>query len=81
MLVLTRKKDESIIIGDDIEIIITDISEDKVKIGIRAPRTLHIIRKELLEAVKDENINSTVTQKVDMNIVKDLIIKSSKKSE
>ncbi len=58
MLVLARKKDESIMIGQDIEIIITDISEDKVKIGIEAPRHMKIFRKELLEQIQDENIKS-----------------------
>ncbi|MFA7573354.1 MAG: carbon storage regulator CsrA [Lutispora sp.] len=58
MLVLARKKDEAIVIGDDIEIIITEISEDKVKIGINAPKHLKIFRKELLDQVKEENLQS-----------------------
>ncbi len=59
MLVLTRKRDETILIGDDIEIFIVDVSEDKVKIGINAPKSIRIMRKELLEQVKSENIEST----------------------
>ena len=58
MLVLTRKKDESIIIGDDIEIVISEISEDKVKIAIKAPKNVKIFRKELIKAVEDENVKS-----------------------
>jgi len=58
MLVLARKKDEAILIGDDIEIIVTEISEDKVKIGINAPKHMKVLRKELLEEVKEENIQS-----------------------
>lgn len=58
MLVLARKKDEAIVIGDDIEIIITEITEDKVKIGINAPKHMKIFRKELLEQVKEENLQS-----------------------
>lgn len=58
MLVLARKKDEAIVIGDDIEIIITEITEDKVKIGINAPKHMKIFRKELLEQVKEENLES-----------------------
>lgn len=58
MLVLARKKDEAIVIGDDIEIIITEISEDKVKIGINAPKHMKIFRKELLDQVKEENLQS-----------------------
>jgi len=63
MLVLTRKKDESIIIGDDIEIVITQIAEDKVKIGIIAPKDKKVFRKELLEDVKSENISSAELEK------------------
>lgn len=58
MLVLARKKDEAIVIGDDIEIIITEISEDKVKIGIKAPKHMKVFRKELLDQVKEENLKS-----------------------
>jgi carbon storage regulator len=60
MLVLTRKKDEAIVIGDGIEIVITDISEDKVKIGIIAPKHVKVFRKELLDEVKEENIKSVL---------------------
>lgn len=58
MLVLTRKKDEAIVIGDNIEIIVSEISEDKVKIAINAPKDIRIFRKELIKAVEDENIKS-----------------------
>lgn len=82
MLVLTRKKNESIIIGDNIEIVITDITEDKVKIGIVAPKSVNVYRKELVEAVKNENMNSTISRQVDMNVIKNLIIKEkNNKSE
>jgi len=54
MLVLSRGKDESIIIGDDIEITITDIRGDKVRLGIRAPRSVSVHRKEIYEAIKQE---------------------------
>ncbi|SHI38664.1 carbon storage regulator CsrA [Lutispora thermophila] len=65
MLVLSRKKDEAILIGDDIEIIVTEIAEDKVKIGVRAPKNMKVLRKELLEQVKEENIHSAES-KVDL---------------
>ena len=65
MLVLARKKDEAIVIGDDIDIIVTEISEDKVKIGIKAPKHMKIFRKELLEQVKEENLESA-SVKVDL---------------
>jgi len=65
MLVLARKKDEAILIGDEIEIIVTEISEDKVKIGIKAPKHMKVFRKELLEQVKEENLQSAES-KVDL---------------
>lgn len=54
MLVISRKASESILIGDDIEIIISDISADKVKIAINAPKSVSVLRKELVE-LKEQN--------------------------
>ena len=48
MLVLSRHRDESIIIGDDIIVTIVDIRGDKVRLGIEAPRTVPVFRQELL---------------------------------
>lgn len=79
MLVLTRKKDESIIIGDDIEIVITNIQEDRVKIGIVAPKNLKIYRKELIEAVEKQNISSLKIKKPNIDIAKKLIVKEKEK--
>lgn len=47
MLVITRKKDESITIADNVEITVLDVSKDKVKIGINAPKEVKIYRSEL----------------------------------
>lgn len=58
MLVLTRKKDESIIISDNIEITIVDIGESRVRVGINAPKDIRIIRKEMLDQTIEENKNS-----------------------
>lgn len=74
MLVLARKKDEAIVIGDDIEIIITEITEDKVKIGINAPKHMKIFRKELLDQVKEENLQSAGV-KVDLEALAKLLKK------
>ena len=54
MLVLSRQKDESIIIGDDVEIVIVDVRGDKVKLGITAPKGITVHRKEIYEAIQIE---------------------------
>ena len=56
MLVLARKLDEAIIIGDNISIKVISIDKGVVKLGIDAPRDVSIVRNELLEDVKDLNI-------------------------
>ena len=55
MLVLSRQRDETIMIGDDIEMTIVDIRGDKVRIGIRAPSRVAVHRKEIYEAIRREN--------------------------
>ena len=55
MLVLSRQKDQTIMIGDDIEITIVDVRGDKVRIGIAAPSSIPVHRKEVYEAIKQEN--------------------------
>ncbi|HNR03620.1 MAG TPA: carbon storage regulator CsrA [Bacillota bacterium] len=75
MLVLTRKKDEAVVIGDDIEIIISEISEDKVKIAIKAPKNIKIFRKELIKAVEDENRKSVDMSDLDIDGLREAIKK------
>lgn len=55
MLILSRKIDQGILIGDDVEISITRIEGDSVKIGISAPRSISILRKEILEEMQSSN--------------------------
>ncbi|MCM3574113.1 carbon storage regulator CsrA [Mesobacillus subterraneus] len=59
MLVLTRKNGETIKIGDDIEITIVSSKNDQVKIGIKAPKTVEILRKEIYEQIQEENQNAS----------------------
>ena len=56
MLVLTRKQGESIRIGDDIEIVVTDINKGSARIGILAPKSMTIYRKEIYERILKENL-------------------------
>jgi carbon storage regulator len=55
MLVLSRQRDETIMIGDEIEITVVDIRGDKVRLGIAAPTRIAVHRKEVYEAIKREN--------------------------
>lgn len=55
MLVLSRKKNQAIMIGDNIEITIIDIQGDQVKLGVNAPKTLSIYRKEIFLEIQEEN--------------------------
>ena len=59
MLVLSRKRDQSIMIGDDIEVIVVDVRGDKVRIGITAPKDISVHRKEVFEAIRRENESAT----------------------
>ena len=54
MLVLSRQRDESIMIGDDVEITIVDVRGDKVRLGITAPSEIPVHRKEVYETIKRE---------------------------
>jgi carbon storage regulator len=55
MLVLSRQRDETIVIGDDVEITIVDIRGEKVRLGITAPPHVAVHRKEVYEAIKRES--------------------------
>lgn len=58
MLVLSRQRDESIIIGDNIVITIVDIRGDKVRLGINAPTEIPVHRREVYEAIQRENVRA-----------------------
>ena len=67
MLVVKRKKGESILIGDNIEINIVSIDNGSVKVSIEAPKEVTILRKELYKEVQEENKNAI---NIDMSILK-----------
>ncbi|AOZ93238.1 carbon storage regulator CsrA [Paenibacillus crassostreae] len=60
MLVLSRKKGESIVIQNDIEITVLSVEADTVKLGISAPKTIDIYRKEIFEAIQQNNLGAAI---------------------
>ena len=58
MLILSRKENESIMIGDQIEVSVVDIKGEQVKIGIRAPKNVKVYRQEVYQAIQQENIEA-----------------------
>src|SRR5580693_2398395 len=67
MLVLARQRDQTIIIGDDIEITVVDIRGDKVRLGIKAPRNVSVHRKEIYEDIQRENLHAGKLQPNDID--------------
>lgn len=59
MLVLTRKIKESVVINENIEIVVLGVEGDQVKLGFKAPKNIEILRKEVYEKVKEENVQAT----------------------
>lgn len=55
MLILARRINESIVIGDDIRVSVIDIKGDQIKLGIEAPRDVKVYRQEVYEAIQEEN--------------------------
>ncbi|EFM09017.1 carbon storage regulator, CsrA [Paenibacillus curdlanolyticus YK9] len=62
MLILSRKRGQSIVINQNIEIFVTAIEGEQVKIGISAPKEYSIVRKEVVEDVKQSNKNAVSTK-------------------
>ena len=62
MLVVTRKPEESIIISDDIEITVLEVTKDKVKIGVKAPKEVKVIRSELKHARQTDEQASHISE-------------------
>tara|TARA_B100001750_G_C15371257_1_gene527419 strand:+ start:115 stop:348 length:234 start_codon:yes stop_codon:yes gene_type:complete len=67
MLVLSRHRDETIMIGDNIELTVVDIRGDKVRLGIKAPSDIPVHRKEVYEAIRKENEEASSFDKTDLN--------------
>ncbi len=75
MLVLTRKINESIMIGDEVEIFVVAVLGDQVKIGIRAPKSVPVYRKEIYEEIQRENVRAAQqsTERSALDLAADLL--------
>ena len=79
MLVLTRKLNQSITLGDDITVTVLNVEGDRVSLGVDAPRSVRIFRSELLEGTKSENRASVGTEMTSLKAI--LAMKSEKKEK
>ena len=77
MLVLSRQRDESIIIGDNIVVTIVDIRGDKVRLGINAPTEIPVHRQEVYEAIQRENVRSSKLDPKDAQAVGKVVAKDN----
>lgn len=66
MLVLTRKLNQSIVIGDEIEIVVLEVRGEQVRLGIRAPKNVTVHRKEIYEQIQEENRAASDTDPSDV---------------
>ena len=77
MLILSRKTNEKIIIGNDITVSIIEVRGDQVKIGVEAPRTVKVYRQEIYQAIQSENKEAVISVNSDsqLNALSNLIQK------
>jgi len=75
MLILSRKKDESIIIGDNITISVVDIKGDQVKLGISAPGDVKVFRQEVYAAIQEENRAAASVRNIPENFSLEKLLK------
>jgi carbon storage regulator len=76
MLVLTRSKDESIVIGDNIVVTVVDVGGDRVRIGIDAPRDVAVHRQEVYDAIQAENRAAAEAPAADLAQLGDMLKKN-----
>lgn len=78
MLILSRKIDQKIKIGDNITLTIIDIHSDQVKVGVDAPRTISVYREEIFSAIKNENAAAIIPSKDELNAALDKLVDRKK---
>jgi carbon storage regulator len=66
MLVLTRKVHQSIMIGDEIEVVVLEVRGEQVRLGINAPKNVTVHRQEIYEQIRHENVEASEVQKEDV---------------
>ena len=79
MLILARRTNESIVIGDEIEVSIIDVKGDQVKLGIKAPRSVKVYRREVFEAIQEENRTAAETATSELPSLDDYLKDQNKK--
>ncbi|MER3473447.1 MAG: carbon storage regulator [Armatimonadota bacterium] len=67
MLVLTCKVNQSIVIGDDIEVVVLEVRGEQVRLGVRAPKSIAVHRKEVYEQIRQENLNAASVSTDDLS--------------
>ena len=80
MLVLTRKINESVIIGNNIEVKVLNVRSDQVSLGFSAPREISVYRKEVHEAIQRENVQAASRDSQEMKKTEDSLSKLSRGS-
>ena len=73
MLVVTRKLDESVVIGNEIEVVVLRIDRHAVRIGIKAPRHISVHRKEIFEEIRLANIAAAASREVEISTLQKLL--------
>ncbi len=68
MLVLTRKLQQSIMIGEDIEVVLLEVRGEQVRLGIRAPKDVSVHRKEVFDQIRDENAGAAAVRPEDLPV-------------